>query len=60
LFKEIQHELKEHTGIKLSLYGSHISGSIPFKMPWNLGRCGEIAGFPETSFEYVLETCQER
>jgi hypothetical protein len=24
------------TGMNLSLYGSHISGSIPFNIPWNL------------------------
>ena len=24
------------TGMNLSVYGSHISGSIPFNIPWNL------------------------
>lgn len=46
------------TGINLSLYGSHISRSIPFNIPWNLYRWGAIAGFPETSLEYVWDTCR--
>lgn len=46
------------TGINLSLYGSHISGSIPFTMPWNLWRWGAITGFPETSLAYVWDTCR--
>lgn len=37
------------TGINLSLYGSQISGSIPFNIPQNLGRWGAIVGVCATS-----------
>jgi hypothetical protein len=34
--RERERENNPLTGMNLSLYGSHISGSIPFNIPWNL------------------------